>query len=60
MAKIRGVYALVVEATLALFLWQRVVRIWNFSFEILWFAVLWLLIRMEAPEIQVSIRTSAK
>lgn len=61
MAKIRGVYALVVEATLALFLWQREWFVFGiFLFEILWFAVLWLLIRMEAPEIQVSIRTSAK
>ena len=61
MAKIRGVYALVVEATLALFLWQREWFVFGiFLFEILWFAALWLLIRMEAPEIQVSICTSAK
>ncbi len=59
MAKIRGIYAAVTEVTFALFLWQREWFVFGiFLFEILWFVLLWILIRVEAPRIQVSIRTS--
>lgn len=60
MAKIRGVYAAVVEVTLALFLWQREWFVLGIlALEIFWFILLWILVRLEAPDIRVSLHTSS-